>query len=268
MNRVMWAAVLAGLLLGGISKADTYWIAWEGNDPNDWPEYDGWIRCYERPGADRTIENGVLTYASTDTKIFDYYERYRPGALDCGPNELFVLEWRLWVESVTNSTDPGVCVHSDESWTVGLSFNAQFIHSSHEHVDIPIPPGDWHAYALISPDMRSYDLFADGSLIWQGSFAQRYMQSRVTWGDGAQGVASVHHWDYLRFGVVLPPQAGDVNCDGSVGFADINSFVLALTDQTQYHDTYPGCWTGNADINEDGAVDFGDINPFVALLSS
>jgi hypothetical protein len=61
--------------------------------------------------------------------------------------------------------------------------------------------------------------------------------------------------------------SGDVNCDGAIDFGDINPFVLALTDPSQYQQTYPDCDFMNADINEDGSLDFGDINPFVALLT-
>jgi len=60
---------------------------------------------------------------------------------------------------------------------------------------------------------------------------------------------------------------GDLNCDGSVDFGDINPYVLALTDPAAYGATFPACDVLNADINGDGAVDFGDINPFVALLT-
>ena len=62
-----------------------------------------------------------------------------------------------------------------------------------------------------------------------------------------------------------PP--GDMNCDATVDFGDINPFVLALSNPTVYGQTYPGCPILNGDINGDGTFDFGDINPFVALLS-
>ncbi len=65
----------------------------------------------------------------------------------------------------------------------------------------------------------------------------------------------------------LPDGRGDVNCDGSVGFGDINAFVLALSAPESYAAQYPGCPLVNRDINVDGVLDFGDINPFVALLT-
>jgi hypothetical protein len=67
--------------------------------------------------------------------------------------------------------------------------------------------------------------------------------------------------------VISPITYGDLNCDGSVNFGDINPFVLALADPEQWETTYP-CDILNGDINQDGAVNFGDINPFVACLSS
>jgi hypothetical protein len=63
--------------------------------------------------------------------------------------------------------------------------------------------------------------------------------------------------------------AGDLNCDGSVGFGDINPFVLYLSNFASWQATYPNCPSQNGDINGDGSYpSFGDINPFVTLLSS
>ena len=61
---------------------------------------------------------------------------------------------------------------------------------------------------------------------------------------------------------------GDVNCDGSINFADINPFVLYLSNFAAWQTTYANCPVQNGDINGDGTYpSFGDINPFVALLS-
>ena len=65
---------------------------------------------------------------------------------------------------------------------------------------------------------------------------------------------------------------GDLNCDGVISFGDINPFVLALSNWTEWKNTYPDCPEQNADINGDGqyggANGFGDINPFVNLIAS
>jgi hypothetical protein len=62
---------------------------------------------------------------------------------------------------------------------------------------------------------------------------------------------------------------GDLNCDGSINFGDINPFVLHLSNFSAWQAAYPGCPATNGDINGDGTwSSFRDINPFVALLST
>jgi thiol-disulfide isomerase/thioredoxin len=70
----------------------------------------------------------------------------------------------------------------------------------------------------------------------------------------------------------LPPlyQVGDINCDGSVDFNDINPFVLYLSNFGAWQAEFPTCPPVVGDINGDGTygqASFLDINPFVALLS-
>ncbi len=67
--------------------------------------------------------------------------------------------------------------------------------------------------------------------------------------------------------VPCPGLCGDLNCDGVIDFADIDPFVLALSDRLAYQAAYPSCYYRNADVNGDDLVDFGDINEFVELLS-
>ncbi len=64
-----------------------------------------------------------------------------------------------------------------------------------------------------------------------------------------------------------PAVIGDLNCDGEVGFGDINPFVTALVSPDQYVQLYPACDINLADVNGDGTVGFADINPFVGLLT-
>ncbi len=64
-----------------------------------------------------------------------------------------------------------------------------------------------------------------------------------------------------------PALPGDMNCDGTVGFGDINPFVLALTDPAGYAAAYPNCDPLQGDLNDNGSLGFEDINPFVALLT-
>jgi hypothetical protein len=267
MRHLMCLAVLGALAMAGTGVGETWWWDFEFDDPNDLPpDGDGWLRRYQ-PAPFGVVENGILTYSSEDTSSYDFFELSRPGALDPGPNEILVADWRLWTESVTyHLGDPAVCIESDDAWAINFSFSPSEMHSLCETVSIPLEVG-WHTYRLLSWDMRAYELYIDGALSRQGSFVHLWLTSRVGWGDSWEGVASTHHWDFFRVGVVRP-YVGDTNCDGTVDFADINPFIQALTDGEAYQKAYSGCWPENADINGDGSVDFADINPFVALLSS
>ncbi len=63
------------------------------------------------------------------------------------------------------------------------------------------------------------------------------------------------------------PLLGDMNCDGSVNFFDIDPFVLAVTNPPAYEAAYPDCDIMLADCNDDGVVNFFDIDCFVAIIT-
>ncbi len=91
--------------------------------------------------------------------------------------------------------------------------------------------------------------------------------------DTGYGEAPIIDMGTYEYGACAPPPSapcplpGDLNCDGSVSFADINPFVLILSDRAAWTATYPDCPVANGDIDGDSIVGFGDINPFVALLT-
>lgn len=58
-----------------------------------------------------------------------------------------------------------------------------------------------------------------------------------------------------------PSIVGDVNGDGDVDIADINSVVSIILQQKQASD-----FVGNADLNNDGDVDIADINTIVSII--
>jgi hypothetical protein len=105
-----------------------------------------------------------------------------------------------------------------------------------------------------------------------GSTADHQATVYVRWVMGPTDVSVTYPgWniDDIEIWALVPPPypIGDMNCDSSVDFGDINPFVLALTNPSGYATSYPDCNIMNADINQDGSVDFGDINPFVQLLT-
>lgn len=64
-----------------------------------------------------------------------------------------------------------------------------------------------------------------------------------------------------------PSLLGDLNCDGTVDFDDIDPFVLALSGSAGYEAEFPDCDQLLADCDGDGVVDFNDIDAFVGLLT-
>jgi hypothetical protein len=62
---------------------------------------------------------------------------------------------------------------------------------------------------------------------------------------------------------------GDMNCDGTISFGDINPFVQYVSNFAAWQSAHPDCDPLNGDINCDGTygqASFGDINPFVAVM--
>jgi hypothetical protein len=89
-----------------------------------------------------------------------------------------------------------------------------------------------------------------------------YRISNSAWAYSGWNIDDVEIW---AFGT--PPMTpGDLNCDGSFNFLDINPFVLALIDPAGYAEAFPNCDRLHADCNFDGVVDFADINAFIALF--
>ena len=205
-----WVPLLVGLSFSVTALGEPYWIAWEGDD---FPENQGWERNwgnwdgqYEGDGAIRTLEDGILTYDSLfDDGVFDFSFMECPGQIDPEPGELFVMEWGLEVEEVVGHSDPSVSFWSNEAWRLGFAYSEDHIWSVFENATVPIEAGVFHAYRVVSADMRTYELFVDGELAHSGVLTQGFAQSYVGWGDGAQGAASLHCWDYFRFGVVPEP---------------------------------------------------------------
>jgi RHS repeat-associated protein len=62
--------------------------------------------------------------------------------------------------------------------------------------------------------------------------------------------------------------AADMDCDGDVDFADINPFILAISDPNAYQAQFPNCNLLNGDLDGDGDVDFDDIDYFGGLFGA
>ena len=204
MIRMLCLGALLALAVCGAS-GDEYWIAYEGND---FPENEGWRRITFGGGANRFLNQGNLVIDSlASTQIADFYEMRRNGELDPDPGELFLMQWRLKIEEIVGFMDISLGVNSDEKWAIALEMNMNTIRSSLEGLTASFDPGVFHVFALTSTNMRTYELRIDGKPAINGQFRLFFDSSRVAWGDGVQGSASLSQWDYFRFGVVPEPSS-------------------------------------------------------------
>jgi hypothetical protein len=213
MNRLL--IFIAALSCAGFSaaNAEQYWIAYEGDD---FPENVGWERhwgVHVPPGdpnsvPERSIEDGVFVLDTTsDIWLNDYYEIDR--AIDPGPGELFVAEWRVAVDELLVYWDAGIAIARDNPpGHVAVFFGVdQLLIDTADDIVLPIAPGP-HSYRFESWDMDQFQLYMDGALIHQGVFeSESLLQSYVVFGNGTLGASSLSRWDYVRFGAIPEPSS-------------------------------------------------------------
>jgi len=85
--------------------------------------------------------------------------------------------------------------------------------------------------------------------------------TRLVWYDeGVDGAAASLQW--MNLPVSLTGFC-DFNGDGLANLLDINPFVLAITNESEYAIRYPNVVLTEADPNGDGIISLLDINPFV-----
>lgn len=210
MTRLLCFTAVCALGVSAAS-ADEYWVSYEAND---YPENEGWTRTFTdkngnvgQGGAIRTLENGTLVLDSLrSVMIVDFYEMSRP--IDPDPGELFIMRWRLKIDSVPQHRDPGVGVFADAFTGVSFEFSeSNLISRLEQNVSAPFEPYMFHVFELRSYDMAAYELSIDGTVALEGRFISIGNPSRVGWGDVIQGATSLSRWDYFEFGVVPEPSA-------------------------------------------------------------
>jgi hypothetical protein len=237
---------------------------WTVGDTGDTATTGIWTRnipqaTLAQPGSDHTPAPGVMCWV-TD---------YRGGSLgdydvDGGKTTVKTPIFNLSAYSAVTisywrwySNDEGASPNAD-TFRVDISSNGGTTWVNAETVGPagPEASGDWYYHALNVTD-----------------FVPLTSQIRLRFVAEDAGAGSIVEAavDDFRIETVdcTPPAfpVGDLNCDGTVGFGDINPFVLALANPDGYVAAYPNCDINLGDINGDGSVNFGDINPFVALLT-
>ncbi len=195
--------LLMGCMLGpgGIASGSLYWDAWEGNN---YPEQSFWHRTIQGGGAERTLVDGTLVLDGTASPdIADDY--WKSGLPLPGTGEVFKALWRLRVDVVEYNPDPIVSILTPSpNGNVEIHYWEDKVYFPNEGWTwVPIQPGIFHEYALVSWDMmQTYKLYIDGSLAHEGQFLFYSDISGIAWGDGCTGAASASVWDYFRYGIV------------------------------------------------------------------
>ncbi|MCC6360948.1 MAG: hypothetical protein IT450_19585 [Phycisphaerales bacterium] len=190
--------------LPGATRADPYWVAWEGND---FPENEGWERQFINGGSYRTIIDGSMRVDSTQNHLaYDQSWMERPTAPK--PGESFVAEWRLRIDTSNGRHWDQAVVIATESALLVLGFYQDSVVSEREAWSISIQPGVFHSFRVESSDGESYSLYLDGAFLRAGSFEETTLgPSGVSFGDATSGglITSRVDWDYFRFGLVPEP---------------------------------------------------------------
>ncbi len=207
---------LAGLVvLAGSAVAEPYWVAWEGDclpEEQGWTRFWGdWDGAYHGSGAVRTIADGVMTMDSLyDPGVYDLAHMHRP--IDPAMGETFIAEWRLCVDAVVGGgplpSDPVVTIYSDQQTLLAFRYSADGVRNFFEwELFVPLTLGTFNSFRVESTDMQAYTFWVNGAFAFSGEFRPSAGSSEFAWGDSCQGVASLTHWDYVRFGAVVPEPA-------------------------------------------------------------
>ena len=204
---------MLGLALAGSASAETYWLDYEGDAL---PESCGWTRIWNQPFAERSIQDGVFVLdASADRHTCDWYEHYTdngcawpmPDAEVPDPCSHFFMQWRLKIEDFIGSPSAAtVGVFTPDSWAVGFLITDQTIRSAFEQdVSASFEPNEFHEFELRSTNMRTYELYMDGSPALTGYFYDAVMTNKIVWGEDTTTGSSVSRWDYFRVGIAPEP---------------------------------------------------------------
>lgn len=233
--------------------------------PSDWTVLAGAITGnWERADPQQVVNLGVVTQPEDDHSPEDGYLCYTTGPLaglhpsaydvDGGPSHLLspvldlagrdalVSYWR-WYHMSVNMDDALVVAVSNDgvTWAPVEEVRrsaAEWIHA------------EWRVSDFVQPSAT--------------------VQVRFTVNDTDPGslIESLIDDFAVRHATCTATLPGDLNCDGTVDFGDINAFVLYLSNFEVWQAWYPGCPATNGDINSDGSYPaFADINPFVTLLT-
>jgi len=251
MKRLVYIAGAACLMLG-VSGAAALEPAWGHNCLSCHSELQtGLLRVF---GEDTLADPDETNTGAPDRGVLKVFQAYRGQSKELFAEVLGLSSQDTYAVELTRMRFPGVedngrlKYSGDCDWP---EWDESPTHYTDPFISHTWPSGPTQFNFEISVDTDAGNDYYDLVFAVAGKFA-----------DTGGLFYSEEHF-YLQ----VMGQPGDVNCDGLVDFADINPFVIALTDRPGYESRYAGCNWYNADCNGDGKVDFADINAFVALVT-
>ncbi len=218
------------------------WARWLGvNRPN----FDGLVSTYE--GA-RYHQFGIYR-PSVNSKMRSLARAFNPPSV-----ESWVIEFYKIVRPIDDATPSGTVLTGDEvvfvdpvdpvrpldiQWFLDGEAISGGTGETLDLAALPLQPGGMYELSVTVVDTSGWVRDEDAREQWM-------TESR--------------NW------LIETVLAGDLNCDGTIDALDIEPFLVALFDPSQYPNQYPNCNINAADINGDGAIDALDIEPLLELL--
>ena len=206
---------MLGLALAASASAETYWLRYEGDD---YPENEGWTQVRHIPYAERDVQDGVFVLdSSADPHTCEWYERSTAAALwpvseveFPDPGSYFFLQWRMRVDDYSGSSwgGPNMGVASPDGWDAVFYVTDDTIRYAYDSGLIAsFEPNEFHDFEMRSRDMRTFELYIDGVLAFEGAWYDSMWSNRIAWGDGTTGASSLSRWDYIRMGIAPEPNS-------------------------------------------------------------
>jgi hypothetical protein len=279
MRRLSWVAILAA---AGAGSADVYDLT------DNWSDSDNPNGAW----AYREASN-ALPHVDAWERGWDFWDDAQPGwaESETGNNRIPFWFRAVGVENFDHDWQVGdVIVHSTDdasgvgngpanvAWTSPAAGSANLSGAVWMGRDIG-RANNWTVYhnqtVLTSGHIESGDAYSRNNPfdLADGSGGEDVLKElALARGDELrlEFVRTTQYGDFIgvRLTIDFEPGGlrGDMNCDGSVDFDDIDAFVTALISREEYESQYPACDWLNGDINQDGSVDFNDIDGFVECI--
>ncbi len=208
--------MLRGIQLGlvllfmtvGTARGELWWTRYDAQT-GLYPEETDWTRYASDPPAQRWFQDGKLFIDSRAAHgITDEYGQSRAGQMTLSPGQLFTFRFRIKVDYVDLFSDPGIDVESDDQHEVLFTLGETAIYSTYEPGKwAPFEPHAFHEFTVESSDFRSYRLYVDDHLGFEGTFFESLFNgAALFWGDMTSS-SSLAEWDYVEAGVTPEPHA-------------------------------------------------------------